>query len=226
MLALSSGLLAVLATQWLHHYGSVRTGTVRERAFIRHYRREGFDKWKVAQIIGFLPVILHISVLLFLAGLVVWLYPLHVTLARVALALGATITILYIATASLAIFYPQCPYQTQIPLLLQQLRRGLAITVVFILRPTEWLLPQSQLDHEGNESPDSANHARKSSRMCVYFMRYLPQSISRIREGLKQLWESNVNVKETERRSAFPVADTQDSDMHSLSAPLLEWLLM
>ncbi|KAJ7581598.1 hypothetical protein C8J56DRAFT_728174, partial [Mycena floridula] len=71
--ALGAALLSVLVKQWLQHYVSALTGTPRERVVIRHFRFLGLGRWKLPFIIGFLPVLLHIALLLFFAGLVVFL---------------------------------------------------------------------------------------------------------------------------------------------------------
>ncbi|KAJ3976650.1 hypothetical protein EV361DRAFT_816327, partial [Lentinula raphanica] len=75
-IALSVALFAVLAKQWLRQYMSIVTGTPRERTFIRQFRFDGLKVWKVQAIIGTLPVLLHLSLVLFLIGLVVFLAPL------------------------------------------------------------------------------------------------------------------------------------------------------
>lgn len=220
VLAISAGLLAVLAKQWLRHYGSVKTGTARERAFIRHYRWEGFDKWKVAQIIGFLPVVLHLSVLLFLAGLVVWLYPLHATIARIALALGGTITTLYIVTTSLPAFVPQCPYRTQIPFLLQQLRRVLALVAFFILWPVDRILLKHRDDGYPGYYYDVPQDANQSSRlaglwasfqrnvsnlvaMAGRMLKYSYLKFGRARRGWKQLSLRDIYYKSAGARRSL-----------------------
>ncbi|KAJ7678435.1 hypothetical protein B0H14DRAFT_3683274, partial [Mycena olivaceomarginata] len=75
-LSLATALLAVLAKQWLRQYSSFITGSAHERAMIRQFRYACFDKWGVQLIIGLLPTILHLSLFLFMAGLVVFLYSL------------------------------------------------------------------------------------------------------------------------------------------------------
>ncbi|KAJ3780233.1 hypothetical protein GGU10DRAFT_250873, partial [Lentinula aff. detonsa] len=72
-ITLSVALFAVLAKQWLRQYMSIITGTPRERAFIRQFRFDGLQTWRVQAIIGVLPVLLHISLVLFLIGLVIFL---------------------------------------------------------------------------------------------------------------------------------------------------------
>ncbi|KAJ7832880.1 hypothetical protein B0H14DRAFT_3871834 [Mycena olivaceomarginata] len=84
-LSLTMALLAVLAKQWLRQYSSFIAGSARERALIRQFRYACFNKWGVQFIIGFLPVILHLSLGLFMAGLVVFLSVLNHTIAMVPL---------------------------------------------------------------------------------------------------------------------------------------------
>ncbi|KAJ3765934.1 hypothetical protein FB446DRAFT_607429, partial [Lentinula raphanica] len=75
-IALSVALFAVLAKQWLCQYMSIVTGTSQERAFIRQFRFDGLKAWKVPAIISILPILLHLSLVLFLTGLVLFLIPL------------------------------------------------------------------------------------------------------------------------------------------------------
>ncbi|KAJ7343014.1 hypothetical protein DFH08DRAFT_703587, partial [Mycena albidolilacea] len=76
MLSLTTALLAVLAKQWLRQYSSFIAGSARERALIRQFRYASFERWGVQLIIGLLPIILHLSLFLFMAGLVVFLHTL------------------------------------------------------------------------------------------------------------------------------------------------------
>ncbi|KAJ3773802.1 hypothetical protein FB446DRAFT_666033, partial [Lentinula raphanica] len=96
-LALSVALIAVLAKQWLRQYMSIVTGTARERAFIRQFRFDGLKTWKVQEIIGILPVLLHLSLIIFLIGLIVFLVPLDVSLACMTGAITVIIIMLYLA---------------------------------------------------------------------------------------------------------------------------------
>ncbi|KIY66498.1 hypothetical protein CYLTODRAFT_339444, partial [Cylindrobasidium torrendii FP15055 ss-10] len=75
-LSLSTALCAVLSKQWLRQYTSFISGSARDRALIRQFRYDGMEKWAVRTIIGLLPTILHLSLGLFLIGLVVFLAPL------------------------------------------------------------------------------------------------------------------------------------------------------
>ncbi|KAF9020924.1 hypothetical protein BDP27DRAFT_1457808 [Rhodocollybia butyracea] len=112
-IALSIALFAGLAKQWLRQYLSIVTGTPRQRAFIRQFRLDGLKKWRVRTIIGMLPVLLHISVMMFLAGLAIFLVSLDIVpVACVVGAIAATVVVLYFAATVLPIFTLQCAYRT------------------------------------------------------------------------------------------------------------------
>ncbi|KAJ3880281.1 hypothetical protein F5051DRAFT_482140, partial [Lentinula edodes] len=68
-LALATALLSVLVKQWLQAYSSMSAGSAKHRALVRQFRYAGLVKWKVTEIVGILPLILHTSLALFLIGL-------------------------------------------------------------------------------------------------------------------------------------------------------------
>ncbi|KAJ7595614.1 hypothetical protein C8J56DRAFT_716320, partial [Mycena floridula] len=68
-LSLATALLSVLIKQWLQAYSSVTQGSAMQRALIRQFRITGIENWKVPEIIGVLPLILHASLAAFLFGL-------------------------------------------------------------------------------------------------------------------------------------------------------------
>ncbi|KAK0217180.1 hypothetical protein IW262DRAFT_1276067, partial [Armillaria fumosa] len=77
MLSLITALVAVLVKQWLHQYVAVVSdSSARDRARIRHMRHAGLQAWQVPMIIDLLPVLLHVSLALFFAGLAIFLFSL------------------------------------------------------------------------------------------------------------------------------------------------------
>ncbi|KAK0445328.1 uncharacterized protein EV420DRAFT_1277072, partial [Desarmillaria tabescens] len=72
-LSLITALVAVLAKQWIRQHMLPSSGTPRDRCRIRQFRYVGFEAWHVPLIVGILPFLLHISLAVFLAGLVVFL---------------------------------------------------------------------------------------------------------------------------------------------------------
>ncbi|KAK0228995.1 hypothetical protein IW262DRAFT_1242345, partial [Armillaria fumosa] len=70
LFSLITALVAVLAKQWMHHYVSGTSGSARERARLRQSRYTALHQWQVPMIIGCLPVLLHLSLAIFLVGLI------------------------------------------------------------------------------------------------------------------------------------------------------------
>ncbi|KAF9027386.1 hypothetical protein BDP27DRAFT_1247451 [Rhodocollybia butyracea] len=112
IISLSVALFAVLAKQWLRQYMSIITGTPREQALIRQFRFDGLEKWRVQSLIGLLPTLLHLALILFFAGLVIFLIPLSITMAYVHGAISVTVVVLYLTATVLPLFAVQCSYRT------------------------------------------------------------------------------------------------------------------
>ncbi|KAK0237119.1 hypothetical protein EDD85DRAFT_836148 [Armillaria nabsnona] len=84
--------------QWIHLYTAVSSGTPRDRCRVHQFRYIGLQKWPMPFIIGFLLVLMSVSLGVFLAGLVICLVPLRLAVASVvrdiafAVFAGCTIT--------------------------------------------------------------------------------------------------------------------------------------
>lgn len=110
--SLSTALVAVLVKQWLHQYMNLPSGTAKHRSHVRQFRYSGFQAWKVLLIVGLLPVLMHISLALFLIGLVIFLSNMA---SPIAWMIGAILTIVYVAYVGsliLPMVHPKCPYRT------------------------------------------------------------------------------------------------------------------
>jgi hypothetical protein len=116
VLTLIVALVSSLVKQWIHYYVADATGSPRTRACVRQYRLMGLRKWRVTYLVGFLPVLMNISLLLFFIGLILFFQGLEGS---------AVITILitcmtslsfafYIGTSSLPVWDAQCPYKTSL----------------------------------------------------------------------------------------------------------------
>ncbi|KAA1473338.1 hypothetical protein DENSPDRAFT_872744 [Dentipellis sp. KUC8613] len=92
--SLATALISVLVKQWLQYYVSTVSGTSQEKAHIRHFRYIGLEKWHVSEIVGFLPIFMHIALLLFFIGLVLFLVPLDTVTASVTGILAALLYLL------------------------------------------------------------------------------------------------------------------------------------
>lgn len=111
-LSLSAALMAVLVKQWLQAYTSNVSGTPKHQALIRQYRLIGIERWNVPLIVSLLPMLLHLSVLLFFVGLALYIFTLDTAIAVVIVLIAVTIYSLYLASIILPTLDPQCPYKT------------------------------------------------------------------------------------------------------------------
>ncbi|KAK0227845.1 hypothetical protein IW262DRAFT_1264703, partial [Armillaria fumosa] len=111
-LSLTTALVTVLMKQWLHHYVALPSGTLCDWSLTCQFRYAGFQKWCVQVIIGLLPVLMHLVLMIFLIGLVIFLRPLWQALSWVICAGTGLVYATYVAATILPIIFPQCPYQT------------------------------------------------------------------------------------------------------------------
>ncbi|KAF5335449.1 hypothetical protein D9758_018186 [Tetrapyrgos nigripes] len=116
-LSLATALLSVLVKQWLQAYSSsLPTGNARERAKIRQFRYSGLTQWKVPQIIGTLPIVLHASLGLFMAGFSLYVSELQPSLCWIVVSVTAISFLMYLGSIVIPVVVTiQCPYR--IPLL-------------------------------------------------------------------------------------------------------------
>ncbi|KAI5885710.1 uncharacterized protein SCHCODRAFT_0238437 [Schizophyllum commune H4-8] len=103
---------AVVVRQWLQEYESDIAGPPKRRALVRHFRRVGLENYKVHVIVPILPMLLHVSLLLFFIGLILYVGQSDPTMSRGIIALTVMIYLLYVLTNVLPVFYPQCPYRS------------------------------------------------------------------------------------------------------------------
>ncbi|KAF9030733.1 hypothetical protein BDZ89DRAFT_949358, partial [Hymenopellis radicata] len=76
VLSLTTTLIAVLTKQWINEYMILPSGTPRDRSRVRHFRFIGLERWHVPLIIGLLPALMHVSLGVFLAGLIIFVWSL------------------------------------------------------------------------------------------------------------------------------------------------------
>jgi hypothetical protein len=119
-IALVVALLSILAKQWLTEYVSRMRAPAetRQRWAWRHrVFRQGLDKWQLDAFISSLPFLIHVSLFLFFAGLVAFLYDLDRAIAGVLISITALTAIFYTFATMLPLWFGDCPSAT--PLLRQ-----------------------------------------------------------------------------------------------------------
>ncbi|KAF8824327.1 hypothetical protein HHX47_DHR8000431 [Lentinula edodes] len=129
-LALATALLSVLVKQWLQAYSSILAGSAKQKALIRQFRCAGFEKWKVPEIVGILPLILHTSLALFLIGLSLYISELHSSLSWIVVTVTILAFAFYVGSLLIPQVWLECPYR--IPLLF--------VPAEYIIYPSKVLL--------------------------------------------------------------------------------------
>ncbi|KAJ7595585.1 hypothetical protein C8J56DRAFT_1022196 [Mycena floridula] len=113
-LSLATALLSVLIKQWLQAYSSVTQGSAMQRALIRQFRITGIEKWKVPEIIGVLPLILHASLAAFFFGLALFVRQLNHSFLWIVVSIGTTTFSAYLGSIILPAIWIQCPYRISV----------------------------------------------------------------------------------------------------------------
>ncbi|KAG8870468.1 hypothetical protein FRB98_001596, partial [Tulasnella sp. 332] len=104
---------AVLAKQWLQYYERTgQTGPIRDQGMERTKKFLGAKTWGLVHVVESLPALLLISLGLFAAALVDYLFGVHRSVAFVFLAFVAAGTLVLLFTVLVGAIYETCPFQT------------------------------------------------------------------------------------------------------------------
>ncbi|KAG8792952.1 hypothetical protein FRC12_004397 [Ceratobasidium sp. 428] len=106
-LSVSVSLIVMLAKQWCYSYMSGRSGQPHIQARSRQRRLEELERWKMPEILAFLPTLIHLSLCL-----IINLWDAHVGVAAPVLATTAITVFFYSLTTVLPIAFELCPYNT------------------------------------------------------------------------------------------------------------------
>ena len=137
ILSLSAATVGLTVKQWINEYCNGLSGTSRDTARLRQYRLNGLIKWRVGAIVRALPLLLLLSLALFLAGLLILLWTLHPAVAGVATVLVALLFIFTVSTTILpSIGMYECPYLSPQSIALYDILTG-ALALFF--RFAAWL---------------------------------------------------------------------------------------
>jgi hypothetical protein len=120
VLSLTCALIATLLQQWARRYTETpkSTSSLRHRARVHSLLLAGTKQYKIPLIVEILPTLLHLSVYLFLGGLVITFHTINRTVAiAVDVAVGVS-GLAYIALSILPCLDVKCPYRTPISKLL------------------------------------------------------------------------------------------------------------
>lgn len=130
-ITIASAIFAMLAKQWISEYTEglaldpKRTSKQRliREARLREFRFAGLRRWYVPEIIGALPILLHVALLFFGVGLVDFFWVLDKGTAILVLVFVVITYSLYVASVLLPVAFPDSPYRTPLSHLLSNLMR-------------------------------------------------------------------------------------------------------
>ncbi|KAK7063855.1 hypothetical protein R3P38DRAFT_2593705 [Favolaschia claudopus] len=125
--SLSCALSATLVDQWARNYilATESRPSLHKRARISAYLHRGVQRFHMNTVVELIPTLLHISLLLFFAGLVEFLQPINTIVSNLMLGMLLLCGTLYLLITFLPIFYSDCPYRTPISSLWWRVLRGL-----------------------------------------------------------------------------------------------------
>ncbi|KAG6862184.1 hypothetical protein C0995_004266 [Termitomyces sp. Mi166 len=112
--SLASALAATLVEQWTRNYLTETQNhpAPQIRARVRAYLHGGLQQFGMSTVVETIPTLLHISLFLFLAGLVEFLYPISSAICNLCVIILVICTVLYATVTLLPIFFHHCPYRT------------------------------------------------------------------------------------------------------------------
>ncbi|KAK7440453.1 hypothetical protein VKT23_017091 [Stygiomarasmius scandens] len=140
-LSLATALLSVLANQWLQAYTSLTSGSAKDRAMTRQFRFTGFEKWKMHEIIGMLPIILHLSLAVFFIGLALFVSELqHRSMSWIVVTITAISFGAYLGSVILPTIWIDCPYRIPVLFIPAQYILFPIRFVTYPLQTTYWSL--------------------------------------------------------------------------------------
>ncbi|KAL1664923.1 hypothetical protein GGF50DRAFT_114624 [Schizophyllum commune] len=113
-LSLFAAFMAVLIRQWVHEYERAVAGHAKHRVLVGQYRYSGMKRWRVPFIVALLPMMLHLALLFFFVGLILFVFKLDRSMAWALAAFTIFFYSLYLLTTILPMIFVDCPYQTPV----------------------------------------------------------------------------------------------------------------
>lgn len=128
VMALFCALLATLQQHWARRYlrRTQPQCAIHTRARLRSFFSEGVDRFHLAFVVEAIPALLHMSMFLFLTGLVISLFTVHHTIAYIVF--GATVVcgLAYMAITVMPVLFHDSPYHSPLSALFWNVPRKTA----------------------------------------------------------------------------------------------------
>jgi hypothetical protein len=119
LLSLLAAFFGILFKQWIRTYIKW-TGVIpeREAVILRQYRYENLESWKLGMILTMLPVLLQVSVILFVIGLLDFMWNINFAVGKIITVFGVLGLTVVTAVTVFPLFSETCPYRSPLPELL------------------------------------------------------------------------------------------------------------
>ncbi|PSR75165.1 hypothetical protein PHLCEN_2v9281 [Hermanssonia centrifuga] len=114
VLSLAAALFGTIVKQWLREYHMWESESSQNAVWLRQVRFKAFMEWKVPIIVATLPGLLEIAFVLFVIGLIILLWTLHVTVAVVVSIAASGFLLIAFTVTIMPAFSPSCPYKSPI----------------------------------------------------------------------------------------------------------------
>ncbi len=101
-----------MVKQWLREYMAAVSLSSHDTMRLRQHRFDGLVAWNVPEIMAFLPILLELSLILFFAGLVDFLFLLQPIVAGVVTSVIGISLLFYILTTITPAFSHHCPFKS------------------------------------------------------------------------------------------------------------------
>jgi len=136
LISLTCALLATLLHQWARRYArfTQQPGcSPHKRARVRAFFSRGVDKCHVPLVVEALPTLLHLSICLFFAGLIVWLFNIDQPVFRAVVSWSVLSAVAYLWFTFLPIFWPNSPCYAPLSPIIWSLYTGVSYVVLKVL---------------------------------------------------------------------------------------------
>ena len=161
VISLTCALLATFLQQWARRYLKITQSrySPHKRARIRAFFSEGVDKRLLPWTVDALPTLLHLSLFLFFAGLVVFLCNVNFTIFKLVLSWVGLCTALYGCITCMPIIRHDSPYYTPLSLPTWHVVTG---TLFFVYRFLRWFTSLIRRPYARERFLDLENSYRES----------------------------------------------------------------
>lgn len=231
----------MLAKEWLLAYSPRKLGSPRERSHARQRLFDALEDWHVKGVIETMPVVVHLALFLFFAGLVIFVWGLDKVIGKVTLSILATTCGFYAGTVLIVPFVlSSCPYHSP---MLQGLRSiwfssgaflnesviGLLVLHLPWLSIFFWpvIAPLKLLDallafHQGKNPEDEMAERRRrhEARLDILSLAWLALESSQADEGVPEALISAIGDLSPEDWQSFDllaVAGAEDLIVDSMN---------